>query len=120
MAALPALLSDIQTPAVAKLVVAAARGLPPDGETPEGVARRTELTRALLGLLGHPTTELLRLASELLDVIDLPAGSPDRRALEERVWALLAQGRQTPAMRHLAAQLGFAVAEEPILPQVIS
>ena len=32
--------------------------------------------------------------------LDLPAGSPDRRALEERVWALLAQGRQTPPLRH--------------------
>ncbi len=114
MAALPSLLSDIQTPAVARLIVAAAKGLPPDGETPEGVARRTDLTRALLALLAHPTAEALRLATELIEVLDLPAGSSDRRALEERVWALLAQGRQTPPLRALASKLGFAVAEEAV------
>jgi hypothetical protein len=120
MAALPTLLPDIQNPAVARLVVAAAKGMPPDGETPEGVTRRADLTRALLGLLGHPTAETLRLAGELLDVLDLPSGSPDRRVLEERVWALLAQGRQTPPLRALASKLGFAVAEETIVQQSAS
>jgi hypothetical protein len=120
MAALPALLPDIQSPAVARLVVAAAKGMPPDGETPEGVARRADLTEALLALLAHPTAELLRLAGELVEVLNLPGGSPGRRALEERVWVLLAQGRQTPPLRHLAAKLGFAVAEEPIVPQPVA
>jgi hypothetical protein len=116
MAALPSLLADIQTPAVARLIVAAAKGMPPDGETPEGVARRADLTRALLALLAHPNAEALRLAGELLEVLALPSGTPDRRALEERVWALLAQGRQTPPLRALASKLGFAVAEEPAAP----
>jgi hypothetical protein len=119
MAALPSLLADIQKPEVARLVVAAAKGMPPDGETPEGVGRRADLSRALLALLAHPTVEALRLAGELLDVLDLPPGTADRRALEERVWALLAQGRQTPPLRALASKLGFAVAEETPTPSAL-
>jgi hypothetical protein len=44
----------------------------------------------------------------LLDLLALPAASPDRRAIEERVWELLDRGRPSAALRMLADKLGFA------------
>jgi hypothetical protein len=120
MAALPSLLPDLSPDVssnvaalqVARLVVSAARELPPDGATPVGVARRAMLARALLALLGAgaaaPAAEVLGLAETLLDLLSLPAGAPERRAIEERVWELVDRGRPTTALRMLADKLGFA------------
>jgi alpha-amylase/alpha-mannosidase (GH57 family) len=118
MAALPTLLPDLAALPVARLVVAAARELPPDGATPAGVARRSLLVRALLMLLGDgtsaPGAEALQLADTLFDLLDLPATSPERRAVEERVWELLDRGRPSAALRALAERLGFARAGDLI------
>ena len=66
VAELPSLLRDVNDARVLALVVEAARELPPDGETPEGVARRAALTRVLLAAIeGTPSAANLRLASEL-------------------------------------------------------
>lgn len=117
LAALPSLLPDMSPASaslpVARLVVAAARELPPDGDTPAGVARRSLLARALLALLGSgavtPGAEALGLAESLLDLLALPATSPERRAIEERVWELLDRGPPGPALRTLADKLGFTL-----------
>jgi alpha-amylase/alpha-mannosidase (GH57 family) len=121
LAALPSLLPDLlpssEALPLARLVVAAARELPPDGDTPAGVARRALLARALLALLGtgtsaaSPGAEALGLSAVLLDLLALPAASPDRRAIEERVWELHDRGRPSAALRMLADKLGFAPAE---------
>jgi hypothetical protein len=114
MAALPALLPEVGSLKVARLVVAAAREVPPDGDTPAGVARRALLARVVLTLLGEggvPGTEALHLCGVLFDLIALPAGSPDRRAIEERIWALIARGRPPAPLRALAEKVGFARAE---------
>ena len=118
LAALPSLLADLSPSSAAlprvRLVVAAARELPPDGDTPAGVARRALLARALLAMLGagtgaaSPGAEALGLCEVLLDLLALPAASPDRRAIEERVWELLDRGRPSAALRMLADKLGFA------------
>jgi hypothetical protein len=112
MAALPTLMGELDDPRIARQVVAAARALPPDGETPGGVARRALLAQAVLLLLGEggdaPGAEQLPLAAELYGLLDLPAGSPDRRAIEERTWTLLSHGRPSAALRALADALGFA------------
>ena len=115
MAALPSLLPELHTPHVAQLVVAAAGELPPDGDTPAGVARRSLLARALMILLGEgaavPGDEALEQATALFELLALPAGSAERRAVEERVWALVEDGRPGAALRALAEKVGFAVAE---------
>ena len=111
MAALPMLLPEIRSPKVARLVAAAAREVPPDNDTPAGVARRTLLARAVLILLGEgaalPGAETLQLCGSLFDLLALPAGSPERRAIEERVWALIARGRPNLALRALSEKVGF-------------
>ena len=73
------------------------------------------LARVLLILLGEgpaPGTEALALCGELYDLLALPAGSPERRALEERIWALLARGRAAAPLRLLAEKVGFARTEK--------
>ena len=96
MAALPTLLAEVRSPKVARLVAAAAREVPPDGDTPAGVARRSLLARVVLILLGEgggvPSAEMLQLCGALFDLLALPAGAPERRAIEERIWALVARG----------------------------
>jgi len=115
VAELPSLLRDVNDARVLALVVEAARELPPDGETPEGVARRAALTRVLLAAIeGTPSAANLRLASELVDIIALPDSSPDRRVLEERVWMLVSRGRPSAPMRALAEKVGLAHAKAPI------
>jgi len=112
MGALPALLAEIRAPQVSRLVIAAARELPPDDETPDGVARRALLVRAVLVLLeagtAVPSGEALRAAADILDVVQLPPGSPERRVLEERVWELGERGRASAPLRALADKLGFS------------
>jgi hypothetical protein len=97
---------------VAQLIVDAARELPPDGETAEGVTRRAQLTAALLALVSGkgaaPTADMLHAAAELYDIVALPPGARDRRILEERIWMLLERGRPSAALRALADKVGFA------------
>jgi hypothetical protein len=115
VAELPSLLRDVNDARVLALVVEAARELPPDGETPEGVARRAALTRVLLAAIeGTPSAANLRLASELCDIIALPGSAPERRVLEERVWMLVSRGRPSAPMRALAEKVGLAHAKPPI------
>ena len=100
MAELPSLLPHVRDAKVLALAVEAARELPPDGETPEGVARRAALTRVLFGALdGVPAAANLRLAGELFEILALPDTAPDRRALEERVWTLVSYGRPSGPLR---------------------
>ena len=90
------------------------RELPPDGETPEGVARRSALTRVLLAALdGTPSAASLRLAGDLFDILALPDAAPDRRLLEERVWALCAHGRPSGPLKTLAEKVGIASKSHP-------
>ena len=112
MAELPSLLPKVgdSSGEILALVVAAARELPPDGVTPEGVARRSALTRALLAALeGTPSAAVLRAAVELAEILTLPDGAPDKNVLEERVWALVAHGRPSAPLRALAEKVGLAV-----------
>jgi len=112
MAELPSLLPAVHDAKVLALAVEAARELPPDGETPEGVARRAALTRVLFAALdGEPSGAHLRLAGELIDVLALPDTSPDRRALEERVWALSSRGRPSAPLRALAEKVGLTASK---------
>jgi hypothetical protein len=109
MAELPSLLPIVRDAKVLALTVEAARELPPDGETPEGVARRSGLTRVLLAALdGTPSAATLRLAGELVDIIALPDAAPDKRLIEERVWTLCAHGRPSAPLRALAEKVGIA------------
>ena len=55
-----------------------------------------------------PTGDALRAAAEILEVLNLPPGSPDRRVLEERVWELGERGRASGPLRALADKLGFS------------
>jgi hypothetical protein len=110
VATLPSLL-----PEVGSLVVAAAREVPPNGDTPAGVARRSLLARVVLTLLGDgpaPGVEALGLCGELWELIALPLGSAERRAIEERIWTLLAHGRAAAPLRALAEKVGFARTEK--------
>jgi alpha-amylase/alpha-mannosidase (GH57 family) len=115
---LPALLSELDDPRVARLMLVGARQLPPDSETPAGVSRRALLSRAVLILLGEddgvPGNEKLHVATQLLELLALPQGSPERRAIEERTWALIARGRPNAALRALADKLGFAAHPAPL------
>jgi hypothetical protein len=115
MAALPSLLPEVHLPQVTRLIVAAARELPPDGETPDGVARQAALMGVVLALLdddrGMPGADAFRAAGEIVDVLRLAGGTPQRRLLEERVWALHERGRASAALKVLADKLGFSRAE---------
>jgi alpha-amylase/alpha-mannosidase (GH57 family) len=124
IAQLPSLVEDAGDIAVARLILQGARGMPPDQETPEGVARRALLTRAVSVLLSPgpkpPSIEALQIASELLDLADLAPGSHARRELEELVFEQLDRGRPPAALRVLATKLGFAKAVSTEAPQTSS
>jgi alpha-amylase/alpha-mannosidase (GH57 family) len=112
MAELPSLLPMVGDAKVLALAVEAARELPPDGETPEGVARRAMLTRLLFAAIdGVPSVANLRLATELVEILALPDTLPDRRVLEERVWALVSRGRPSAPLRALADKVGLAASK---------
>jgi hypothetical protein len=112
MEALPALVAEARDLDVARLIRVAARDVPPDRDTPSGVARRALLTRVVAGLFepgaGPLSDEAAHIASDLVEAADLPPSGPDRRELEELVWARLAEGAPSVALRGLAAKLGFA------------
>jgi hypothetical protein len=118
MAALPGLLAEVRDLRVARLVADAAREVPPDGDTPAGVARRALLARVILVLLGEaeetPGAEALELCAEIYDLLALalPRGSAEKRAIEERIWALVSRGRPAAPLRALAEKVGFARAEK--------
>jgi hypothetical protein len=112
MAELPSMLTTVGDAKVLALAVEAARELPPDNETPEGVARRAALTRVLFAALdGVPSVANLRLAAELVEILALPETLPDRRLLEERVWALVSRGRPSAPLRALADKVGLAASK---------
>jgi uncharacterized protein DUF3536/glycosyl hydrolase family 57 len=114
MAELPAMLPKAGEGVMLALAVDAARELPPDSETPEGVARRAALARMLLAALEDgPSAAVLRAAAELVDIIALPAASPEKRALEERVWTLFSHGRPSAPLRTLAEKVGLATSKSP-------
>ncbi len=71
----------------------------------------------LAALAGTPSALVLRAAAELVDIIALPDTSPDRRALEERVWTLSSRGRPSAPLRALAEKVGLSVAKSQIAPQ---
>jgi alpha-amylase/alpha-mannosidase (GH57 family) len=115
MAALPSLVPEARDLAVARIILQAARGMPPDRDTPDGLARRDQLARVLVALLTPaartpPATEALQIAGELLDVADLVPGSAARREIEELVWEQMDRVRPPAALRALATKLGFAAA----------
>jgi hypothetical protein len=122
MAALPSLLDEASEPEVARLILRAARDLPPDRETLDGLARQGLLVRVLVALVaparGRPTADSFQIAGELLDVVDLPPGSRQRRELEELVAAELEHGRPSAALRALATKMGFAPVVAVAAPEV--
>jgi alpha-amylase/alpha-mannosidase (GH57 family) len=114
MEALPGLVDDARDLEVARLVRLAARDVPPDRETSEGVERRALLARVIVTLLSPAAAPLsadaAHVATDLVEAADLPGG-PERREIEELVWAHLAAGPVTPALRALGHALGFSVPE---------
>jgi hypothetical protein len=111
MAALPALVDDAHDLEVARLVRLAARDVPPDRETSEGVERRALLARVIVKLLSDApplTADAAHVATDLIGAADLPGG-PERREIEELVWSHLAAGPPSAALRALGAALGFSV-----------
>ncbi len=114
MEALPALVADARDLDVARLIRLAARDVPPDHDTPAGVARRALLTRVIGVLLaplsGPLADEAVHIATDLVEAIDLDRGAPERREIEELVWARLAEPGSPPGLTALAAKLGFAPA----------
>jgi hypothetical protein len=97
---------------MARLVVRAARHAPPDPDTRRGASLRISLLNLLPSLLSdpYPTAAGAQLASDLLDVVELPPGSRRRRRIEELVSDLVDRGRPPTSLRALAAKLGFAAA----------
>ena len=59
---------------------------------------------------GPLSDEAVHIASDLVEAADLPPGGPDRRELEELVWARLGDGRSSPPLRGLALKLSFSPA----------
>ncbi|HVV50109.1 MAG TPA: hypothetical protein VHO06_10655, partial [Polyangia bacterium] len=57
---------------------------------------------------GAPGAEALHLCGELFELSALPPGAAERRAIEERVWSLVARGRPSAALAGLAEKVGFA------------
>jgi hypothetical protein len=112
MEALPTLVAEAHDLEVARLIRVAARDVPPDRDTPEGVTRRALLTRVIATLLapeeGPLTDEAAHIASDLVEAADLPPGGPDRREIEELVWARLGEGAPSGPLRGLATKLGFS------------
>ena len=117
MEALPALVAEARDLEVARHIRLAARDVPPDRETSEGVARRALLARVIATLLdpgaGPLSVELTHVATDLVEASDFPPGGPERREIEELVWARLQEPVTTPALRALAARLGFVTANAP-------
>ena len=58
-----------------------------------------------------PGPESLQICGTLFDLLALPLGSPERRAIEERVWALIARGRPSAALRLFSEKVGFVRSE---------
>jgi len=114
MEALPALVPEARDPMVARLIRVAARDVPPDRETSEGVARRALLARVVIELLepaaGPLSVDAAHVAADLVEASDLPVGGPERREIEELVWARLQEPAPSVALRALATRLGFVVA----------
>jgi hypothetical protein len=114
MEALPTLVADARDLDVARLIRLAARDVPPDHDTPAGVTRRALLTRvigALLAPVGGPLSdEAVHIATDLVEAIDLEPGAPERREIEELVWARLGEPAPPAGLTALAAKLGFATA----------
>jgi hypothetical protein len=113
MDALPALVAEARALDVARLIRVAARDVPPDRDTPAGVARRALLTRVVVGLLAPDAASLsedaVHVATDLVEAADLPPGGPECREIQELVWERLAAGEPSLALRGLAVRLGFAV-----------
>jgi hypothetical protein len=120
MEALPTLVAEAHDLAVARLIRVAARDVPPDRDTPEGVARRALLTRVIAGLLGPDgaplADEAVHIASDLVEAADLPVGGPDRREVEELVWARLVEAPGSATLRGLATKLGFSAVAPAAVP----
>ena len=107
-----ALVAEARDLDVARLIRVAARDVPPDRDTPAGVARSALLTRVVVGLLspeaGGLSDEAVHVATDLVEAADLPPSGPDRREIEELVWSRLGDGPPSAALRALATKLGFA------------
>ncbi|HVZ73846.1 MAG TPA: DUF3536 domain-containing protein [Polyangia bacterium] len=118
MEALPTLLPDARDLSVARLIRLAARDVPPDHETPAGVARRALLAQVIEALLepeaGPLSDEAAHIATDLVEAIDLDPGAPERRAIEELVWTRLLETPSLPGLKALASKLGFAA--DPAMP----
>jgi hypothetical protein len=116
MKALPVLVEDARDLDVARLIRVAARDVPPDRDTAEGVSRRALLTRVIVGLLepgsAPLTADAAHLAGDLVEAADLPRGGAERREIEELVWQRLQEPAPPPALRALAASLGFVEPEK--------
>jgi uncharacterized protein DUF3536/glycosyl hydrolase family 57 len=116
MSALPSLAGEGGSVANARLLIAAARALPPDGVSVGGLVRRRALAEVLRGLLGDgrftPAAEALRAADELAELLALPP-SAERRAVEERVWELAQRPNPSELLRALARRMGFAIDDPP-------
>jgi alpha-amylase/alpha-mannosidase (GH57 family) len=115
MEALPSLVAEAHDLDVARLIRVAARDVPPDRDTPTGVARRAMLTRVVAGLLspaaGALSDEAVHVATDLVEAADLPAAAPERREIEELVWSRLSEAGEagaSAALRGLALKLGFS------------
>jgi hypothetical protein len=117
MEALPSLVGQARDLHVARLIRLAARDVPPDHETPAGVARRALLARVIGDLLaperGALNDDAAHIAADLVEAIDLAPGAPERRAIEELVWARLRDPASPPGLRALAAKLGFSASALP-------
>ena len=94
-----------------------ARSRPTETPRPASPAGRCWRATSLI-LLGEgaatPGAESLQICGALFELLALPAGSPERRAIEERVWALLARGRPNAALRAFADKVGFARASRHV------
>jgi hypothetical protein len=70
------------------------------------------IARVIAGLLaleaGPLSEEAAHIASDLVEAADLPPGGPDRREIEELVWARLGEGAPSATLRALATRLGFS------------
>jgi len=98
-------------PELARLALDTLREPPPEDE---GAARRRQdrLAAIIVSLLAREPGALapaeVALAAELLDAAHLSAGSPHRRAIEERVWEQIDAGIDPASIAPLAERLGFS------------
>ena len=118
MAALPALSAEVGHPAVAALIVEAAREFPPTGDRRRaGTAGSPDSGCSRRLLNGTPGRRRAAPGGRALDLLDLPPGAADRRNLEEAVWLLMQRGRPTAALRAVADELGFSGFDAVAAPQ---